>query len=162
MSLRATTSEDSPAHPPVTILWHWYWRERAGVLLFPRLRGYRRLVLDLPLLFTCVYVLYSYLSSFPSAERNFVFSTFGNPVCVIAILFIAAHQIGIGYLRDQLTPDLNSSSRLALVVPGRVLALYKKKRGNDLAVKALRRIRLVAFVLFSIGVFAANWNRIRH
>jgi hypothetical protein len=132
------------------------------VLLFPRLRGYRRLVVDLPVVFMCVYVLYSYLSSFPAAERNFVFSTFGNPVCAVAILCIAAHQIGIGYLRDQLTPDLNSSARLALVVPGRVLALYKQERGNNLAVKALRRIRVVAFVLFSIGVFVANWERIRH
>jgi hypothetical protein len=146
----------------ITILWNWYWRERSGVLLFTRLRGYRRLVLDLPVVFMCVYVLYSYLSSFPSAERNFVFSTFGNPVCVIAILCIAAHQIGIGYLRDQLTPDLNSSSKLALVVPGRVLALYKQERGNDLAVKALRRIRLVAFVSFSIGMLVANWDRISH
>lgn len=151
-----------PMKEAITILWHWYWRERSGVLLFPRLRGYRRLVLDLPVVLVCVYALYSYLSSFPAPERNFVFSTFKSPMCVIAILCIAAHQIGIGYLRDQLTPDLNSSSRLALVVPGRVLALYKQERGNNLAVKALRRIRLVAFVLFSIGIFIANWDRIRH
>ena len=146
----------------MTILWRWYWRERSGVLLFARLRGYRRLVLDLPVLFICVYVMHSYLFSFPAAERNFLFSTFENPLCVVAILCIAAHQIGIGYLRDQLIPDLNSSSRLALVVPGRVLALYKQEHGNNLAVKALRRMRLVAFLLFSIGVFVANWDRIGH
>jgi hypothetical protein len=145
----------------ITILWHWFWHERSGVLLFPRLRGYRRLAIDLPVVFTCVYVVYCCLSSFPAVERNFVFSTFGNPLCVIAILCIAAHQIGIGYLRDQLIPHLNSSSRLALLVPGRVLALYKQQHINDLAVKTLRRIRLVAFVSFSIGMLVANLDRIR-
>lgn len=146
----------------LTILWQWYWRERCGVLLFPRLRGYRRLALDLPVLVMIVYVFHFYLFSFSFPERHFLFSTFGNPLCVIAILCIAAHQMGIGYLRDQLPPDFNPFARLALIVPGRVLALYKQEHGNDLAVKALRRIRLVAFILFSIGVFVANRDLIRH
>jgi len=141
-------------------LWCWFWHERLGVFLFPRLRGYRRLVLELPVAFLGAYAWYLYFSSLPVRERNFALSTFGNLFGATAILCIAVHQAGIGYLRSQLPREVNFSSRLALLIPGKVLALYKKQHGEDLTVRILRGIRLAAFVTFAIGMIVVNWARI--
>lgn len=140
---------------------HWYWHERLGVFLFPRLRGYRRLVLESPVAFLGAYAWYLYISSLPVRERNFALSTFGNLLGVAAILCIAVHQAGIGYLRSQLPREVNFSSRLALIIPGKVLALYKKHHGQDLIVRIVRGIRIAAFVTFAIGMIVVNWARIR-
>jgi hypothetical protein len=141
-------------------LWNWFWRQRSGVLLLPRVRGGGRLVLELPVLILGVYAWYLYLFSLPANGRNFFLAAFGNPFGAIAILGVLAYQLGISYLRDQLPPSVSFSAGVALLIPGRVLAIYKEQHGTDLAVKLLRAFGLAAFVSFSIGLFLANRGRI--
>ncbi len=138
-------------------IWAWFWRERSGVLLFPRVRGGARLVFEVPLQILGAYAGYLYYYSFPANGQKFLRSSFGNPFAVVAILCIFAYQFGIGYLRDRLPRDADFSSRLVYLVPGRVLAAYRKLYGTDLAVKVLRGLGLVGFVSFSLGLFL--WNR---
>jgi hypothetical protein len=129
------------------------------VIFFPRLRGSGRLALDAPLALLGLYCWYVYLSSLPAAGRNSVISTYWNPLGVTGILCILVHQTGISYLRDQLPREKSFFSRLALCVPGRVLALYKKLHGTDRAVKVVRAFGLAAVILFLIVIFVLNGVR---
>ena len=137
-------------------VWSWFWHERSGVLLFPTIRGSAKLIFEVPLLVLGAYAWYLYLNSLPANGRNFVLSRFGNPFGVITILCISAYQCGIYYLRDRLPRDADFSSRLVLLVPGRVLTAYKEQHGTDLAVKVLRSLALAAFVSFSLAMFLTN------
>jgi hypothetical protein len=151
-----------PMTDSIRPLWHWFWRERSGVLLFPSIRGYRRLPFDVGVLLLSVYAWYFYLSSIPARGLDFLVAMFENPFVAIAILFIFAHETGVRYMRDQLPSEASLGSRLALLLPGRVLFLYQERHGRDLAVKVLGRIRFAAFVSFSIGMLWVNWQRIYH
>lgn len=130
------------------------------MLLFPAIRGSARLVFELPIQVLGVYAWYRYLYSLPPNGRNFVLSAFGNLFGAIAILCILAYQCEISYLRNRLPVGADFSSRLALLVPGRVLADYKAQHGNDLAVKVIRGLALAALVTFSLGLFLSNRGRI--
>ena len=142
-------------------IWHWYWRERRGVFLFPSLCGWRRVAIDVPVALLGLCAWYLYLSSLQAEARRFLLSSFGNPLCVLGILCVAAYQIGILYLRDQLPRPSRFASRLELLIPGRVRALYEKQHGRDSAVKTIGRIGLSGFISGCIGMLVANWDRIR-
>lgn len=139
---------------------NWYWHDRTGAILFPQLRGSGRLALDVPIALLGLYCWYIYLSSLSAAGRNFLVSIYWNPFAVTGILFILVHQIGVSYLRDQLPREKDFFSRLALCVPGRVLALYKKLHGTDWAVMAIRAFGFAAFLSFLIVMLVFNRERL--
>lgn len=146
-----------PAHEP---FWLWYWRGRSGIVLLPRLRGARRLVLDIPIFFLGAYVLYLWLASLPEPGRRFILSVYESPFVIAAVLLILSHQMGVSYMRDRLTMQPSFPARLMLIIPGAVLRLYKEEYGNDSAVKTLGRIRIGAGASFAIGMLIVNWARI--
>jgi hypothetical protein len=139
--------------------WLWYWRGRSGVVLLPRLRGVRRLVLDIPIFFLGAYVLYLWLLSLPEPGRRFILSVYESPFAIAAVLLILAHQIGVSYMRDRLTLQPSFPARLTLLIPGAVLRLYKEEYGNDSLVRTLRRIGIATVASFAIGVLMVNWTR---
>ena len=145
-----------------TIFWNWYWRERSGVLLFRRVHGAGRLTFELPVLLLGGYAWYLYLFSLPAIGLNWVLSMFSNPFGLVGILCIGAYEIGISYLRDQIPIEGGFLARLNLCLPGRVLELYRKQRGSDLAVKVIRWLQFAAFGSFAIAMFVSNWRRISH
>ncbi|HEY8671753.1 MAG TPA: hypothetical protein VIL63_12990 [Terriglobales bacterium] len=132
------------------------------MLLFRRVRGAGRLTFEVPVLLLGGYAWYLYVFSLPAIGRNWVLSMVSNPFGVVGILCIAAYEIGISYLRDQMPDEAGFLARLKLCVPGRVLALYRKQRGSDLAVKVLGRLRFAAFASFAIGMLISNWRQISH
>jgi len=140
-------------------IWNWFWHKRSGRLLFPGLRGGWRLAFDLPLFLLGAYAWYLYVESLPPNSRAFLLSMFVNPFGVIAILCVAAYRMGISYLREQLSEGLNPTPRPALFFPWNTLALCKKQRGRDAAVRILGRVRLVAILSFGIGILLENWKK---
>lgn len=140
--------------------WRWFWQERTGVILFRRLRGARRLAVDVPINLLGIYALYLYLSSLPASGREFAKSIYWNPFWVFGIAGIFAYQLGFSYLRGQLPDSADFGSRVALLVPGTVLARYKKQFGSDLAVRVLRAITIFTGTALTIGILWANWGRI--
>ena len=143
------------------LLWNWFWHDRRGVLLFRGLCGWRRLVLDVPIILLSLYAWYLYWSLLPADEQHFFLSQIENPLFAFAILCFFAYNLVLLYLRDHLPPQVSLSSRLLLFVPGRVRILYQTYHGRDAALRLLRTIGLTGFVSGVIGMFWANWDRIR-
>jgi hypothetical protein len=138
--------------------WHWFLRERSGIVLLPRLRGIRRLVVDIPVFFLGAYLLYLWVWSFPEPGRRFTFSMLENPYALAAILCILAHQIGVSYMRDRLTLQPTFPARLLLLFPGTIQRLYEEQYGKDSLVRMLRRIGF-AVALFGIAAVIVSWTR---
>ena len=139
--------------------WLWYWRERSGVVVFPGIRGVRRLVFDIPIFFLCTYALYLWFLRLPEPGRRFVLSIYRTPFAIAAILLILAHQIGVSYMRDRLTLQPTFPARLLFLFPGTVLRLYKEEFGNDSLVRTLRGIGFAALASFAIGLLIFNLVR---
>lgn len=114
--------------------------------------------MPIALLGCCVW--YLYLSSLPALGRNWLLAMLLNPFGIIGILCIAAHQIGVNYLRDRLHHDMTLTARLILCIPGRVEGLYKQQYGSDLALNFVRRVGIVAFGSLVIGALVYH-SRLR-
>jgi hypothetical protein len=98
------------------------------------------------------YIWYLFLSTVPADVRQFVISTLGNPLCVAALLGVASYRLGTTYLRDQLPISTNFTSRMALLFPGRVVALYVERYGEDASIRILTKIRILSLTLFTTGM----------
>lgn len=141
-------------------LWRWYWRERRGVLLFPRLIGRSRLVLDIPLILSTCYVVYRWFDTLHRSEQRFILSEFRNPFIAAALLLVLAHEIGVRYVRDRLICVPSAVGRIGLLIPGRAVALYAQQRGADRAVRILRAVRYAALTSGMIGLISSSLMRI--
>jgi hypothetical protein len=141
-------------------VWQWYWRDRRGLLLFISVRGVRRLVFEIPLLFLVVYAAYRWFVTFLNSGQQFIISALENPFFAVAVLMVLVHEFGVRYIRDQLVPESDFAARLALLVPGRAIRLYSLRYGLDWTARTLSMIRIVAVVSGGIGLIWSNWGRI--
>lgn len=139
-------------------VWHWFWYERTGVLLFPQVRGVKRLIFELPITLGGICAWYLYLFSLPSVGRNWLLAIFLNPLGVVGILCIAAYQVLVSYMRSQLHHDGRLPTRLMLCLFGGTTPLYKRQHGSDLMVKLVDRIRVAGFVSLATAMLLTQWK----
>jgi hypothetical protein len=140
--------------------WNWFWHKRSGVIIFPGVCGARRLLFELPVMALGVWAWYFYLVSLQGPGRRWLLSMFLNPFGILGVICIAAHGIGINYLRDRLPRKEGLGSRLSLCIPGWVIANYKELNGNDALVKLVRSTGIAAFVMLTLSIVIYNWRLI--
>lgn len=139
--------------------WCWYWRDRRGLLLLPHVCGGARLIFELPVLLLVVYAEYRWFLALPKEGQVFILAVFENPFVAVALLLVLAHEVGVRYLRDQLTAKPDYLWRLALLLPGRAIRLYSQQYGTERVARGLRGIRFVAIAFGAVGVFLARSGR---
>lgn len=130
------------------------------MIVFPRVRGARRLSFELPLMGLGVWAWYLYLLSLEGPARHWLLSMFLSPLGLFGIICIAAYETGVSYLRDHLPPAESLGARLRLCIPGRAIGSYKKIHGSDPLVKVIRGFGVAAFVAVAIGALVSNWKLI--
>jgi len=134
-------------------IWQWYWFERSSLLLFPKIRGARRLVFEIPLLFISGCALYyAYMNFWPGMAREKFVAIYTTPFGIMGILGILAHEVGVSYMKDQIQFKDNFATRLHIAMPGTALVLFKQQYAGNPLIKVLRIIRITAFIMLAIAM----------
>jgi hypothetical protein len=138
-------------------LWSWFCYERSG-LLFHRVRGVRRIVIELSFFLAGAFVWYLWLSSVPTSGRKFMVSVLGSPFMDVSFVGFLCTAVLTDYMRDQLDAHRSLWSLLRFLVPGKVLQDYTSEYGQDSVVRALVRIRWASLGLFVVGACLIGLN----
>lgn len=147
-----------PMNHTIRNLWHWYTAERSG-MLFPSLRGFRRFVIELPLILGIVFSGYSDASKMPLTLKTYTFSLLKSPFIVGSWLGILLYFVVLAYIRDQVfASGLSLRSRVSIFVPSTLLASYRRQLGDNVLVQFLLGFRVFVFMSFFLGTYLICQN----